>query len=78
MTLVRPDAGIEVEKEEEVNIYPAQDFRVAQVLRCFTRTVPVVKCGAPRKKAATTAAAPATTAAAATAATVGSHSERCL
>ena len=68
VTLVRPDAGIEVEKEEEVNIYPAQDFRVAQVLRCFTRTVPVVKCGAPRKKAATTAAAPATTAAAATAA----------
>ena len=34
VTLVRPDAGIEVDKEEEVNIYPAQDFRVAQVLRC--------------------------------------------
>ena len=48
VTLVRPDAGIEVEKEEEVNIYPAQDFRVAQVLRCRTRTVPVVECGAPQ------------------------------
>ena len=48
VTLVRPDAGIEVEKEEEVNIYPAQAFRVAQVLRCRTRTVPVVECGAPQ------------------------------
>ena len=48
VTLVRPDAGIEVEKEEEVNIYPAQDFRVAQVLRCRTRTVPVVESGAPQ------------------------------
>ena len=48
VTLVRPDAGIEVEKEEEVNIYPAQDFCVAQVLRCRTRTVPVVECGAPQ------------------------------
>ena len=48
VTLVRPDAGIEVEKEEEVNIYPAHAFRVAQVLRCRTRTVPVVESGAPQ------------------------------
>ena len=48
VTLVRPDAGIEVEGESEVNIYPHQDFRVAQVLRCRTRTVPVVASGAPQ------------------------------
>ena len=48
VTLVRPDAGIEVEKEEEVNIYPAQDFRVAQVLHCRTKTVPVVESGVPQ------------------------------
>ena len=48
VTLVRPDAAIEVESESEVNIYPPQDFRVAQVLRCRTRTVPVVARGAPQ------------------------------
>ena len=49
VTLVRPDAAIEVESESEVNIYPPQDFRVAQVLRCRTRTVPVVAGGAPQQ-----------------------------
>ena len=48
VTLVRPDAGIEVERESEVNVYPDQDFRVAQVLHCRTRTVPVVASGAPQ------------------------------
>ena len=46
VTLVRPDSAIEVECESEVYIYPEQEFRVAQLLRCRTRTVPVVASGA--------------------------------
>ena len=40
--------GSKWKNESEVNIYPWQDFRVAQVLRCRTRTVPVVASGAPQ------------------------------
>ena len=46
VTLVRPDSAFEVESESEVNIYRPQNFRVAQLLRCRTRTRPVVTSGA--------------------------------
>ncbi len=48
VTLVRPDAAIEVESEWEENVYRQHAFRVAQVMRCCTRTVPVVAGGAPQ------------------------------
>ncbi len=45
VTLVCPDAAIEVQSEREEIIYRQQAFRVAQVMCCCTRTLPMAAPG---------------------------------